>query len=69
MVKLCGNFLIAASIEAIAESMALAEKNQVDRKVGFIFVFMHTVYIVTTTSLCLGNLYGGVEVSEAYMEG
>jgi 3-hydroxyisobutyrate dehydrogenase-like beta-hydroxyacid dehydrogenase len=31
VVKLCGNFLIAASIEAIAESMALAEKNGVDR--------------------------------------
>lgn len=32
MVKLCGNFLIASSIEAIAEAMALAEKNDVDRK-------------------------------------
>ena len=32
VVKLCGNFLIAASIEAIAESMALAEKSGVDRE-------------------------------------
>lgn len=32
VVKLCGNFLIAASIEAISESMALAEKHGVDRK-------------------------------------
>jgi 3-hydroxyisobutyrate dehydrogenase-like beta-hydroxyacid dehydrogenase len=31
VVKLCGNFLIAASIEAISESMALAEKHGVDR--------------------------------------
>ena len=31
VVKLCGNFLIASSIEAIAESMALAEKHGVDR--------------------------------------
>jgi len=31
VVKLCGNFLIASSIEAIAESMALAEKSGVDR--------------------------------------
>jgi 3-hydroxyisobutyrate dehydrogenase-like beta-hydroxyacid dehydrogenase len=30
VVKLCGNFLIAAAIEAIAESLALAEKNGVD---------------------------------------
>jgi len=32
VVKLCGNFLIAASIEAISESAALAEKNGVDRE-------------------------------------
>lgn len=31
VVKLCGNFLIASSIEAISESMALAEKHGVDR--------------------------------------
>ena len=31
--KLCGNFLIASSIESISEAMALAEKNDVDRKV------------------------------------
>jgi len=31
VVKLCGNFLIASSIEAIAEAMAFAEKNGVDR--------------------------------------
>jgi 3-hydroxyisobutyrate dehydrogenase-like beta-hydroxyacid dehydrogenase len=30
VVKLCGNFLIAGAIEAIAESLALAEKNGVD---------------------------------------
>lgn len=32
VVKLCGNFLIATSIESIAEAMALAEKNGVDRE-------------------------------------
>jgi len=31
-VKLCGNFLIAAAIEAMAESQVLAEKNGVDPK-------------------------------------
>lgn len=29
--KLCGNFLIAATIESLAESLALAEANGVDR--------------------------------------
>ena len=32
VVKLCGNFLIAAAIEAIAESLALAEKNGLNKK-------------------------------------
>lgn len=32
VVKLCGNFLIACSIESIAETMAFAEKNGVDRE-------------------------------------
>lgn len=31
VVKLCGNFLIAAAIEAMAEAFTLAEKNGVDR--------------------------------------
>lgn len=31
VVKLCGNFLIATSIESIAEAMALAEKHGVER--------------------------------------
>lgn len=31
VVKLCGNFLIASSIESIAEAMALSEKHGVDR--------------------------------------
>ena len=31
IVKLCGNFLIASSIESISEAMALAEKHGVDR--------------------------------------
>lgn len=31
VVKLCGNFLIAASIESISEAMALSEKHGVDR--------------------------------------
>jgi len=33
VVKLCGNFMIAAAIESIAESLALAEANGVDREV------------------------------------
>ena len=32
VVKLCGNFLIASTIESLAESLALAENNGVDRK-------------------------------------
>lgn len=32
IVKLCGNFLIASSIESIGEAMVLAEKNNVDPK-------------------------------------
>lgn len=32
VVKLCGNFLIASSIEAIGEAMVLSEKNGVDRE-------------------------------------
>jgi 3-hydroxyisobutyrate dehydrogenase-like beta-hydroxyacid dehydrogenase len=32
VVKLCGNFLIAASIESISEAMALSEKHGVDRE-------------------------------------
>jgi 3-hydroxyisobutyrate dehydrogenase-like beta-hydroxyacid dehydrogenase len=31
VVKLCGNFAIACAIEALAEALALAEKNGVDR--------------------------------------
>ena len=32
IVKLCGNFLLAAAIEAMAEAFTLAEKNGIDRK-------------------------------------
>jgi len=32
VVKVCGNFLLAAAIEAMAEAFTLAEKNGVDRK-------------------------------------
>lgn len=32
VVKLCGNFLIAAAVEALAEALTLAEKNGLDRK-------------------------------------
>jgi 3-hydroxyisobutyrate dehydrogenase-like beta-hydroxyacid dehydrogenase len=32
VVKLCGNFLIASAIEALAESLTLAEKNGVSKK-------------------------------------
>lgn len=32
VVKLCGNFLIASSIESISECLVLAEKHGVDRK-------------------------------------
>jgi 3-hydroxyisobutyrate dehydrogenase-like beta-hydroxyacid dehydrogenase len=31
VVKLCGNFLIAAAVEALGEALALAEKNGLDR--------------------------------------
>ena len=32
VVKLCGNFLVAAAIETLAETLTLAEKNGVDKK-------------------------------------
>ncbi|HEV2617952.1 MAG TPA: NAD(P)-dependent oxidoreductase [Candidatus Acidoferrales bacterium] len=32
VVKVCGNFLLAAAIEAMAEAFTLAEKNGIDRK-------------------------------------
>jgi 3-hydroxyisobutyrate dehydrogenase-like beta-hydroxyacid dehydrogenase len=32
VVKLCGNFLIASAIEALSESLTLAEKNGVDKR-------------------------------------
>src|SRR5487761_1060153 len=32
VVKLCGNFLLAAAIEAMAEAFTLAEKNGIDRR-------------------------------------
>lgn len=32
VVKLCGNFLIAAALEAMAEAFALAEKNGIDKR-------------------------------------
>lgn len=32
VVKLCGNFLVASAIEALAEALALAQKNGIDRK-------------------------------------
>ena len=31
MVKLCGNFLVVAAIEALAEALTLAEKHGIDR--------------------------------------
>ena len=34
VVKLCGNFLLAAAIEAMAEAFTLAEKNGIDRKLA-----------------------------------
>lgn len=41
VVKLSGNFLIAAAMEAMAEALAMAEKNGVDR--------MKTIEMLTTT--------------------
>ncbi|MHB8541504.1 MAG: NAD(P)-dependent oxidoreductase [Candidatus Acidiferrales bacterium] len=34
VVKLCGNFLLAAAIEAMAEAFTLAEKNGIDRQLA-----------------------------------
>ncbi|HXT74325.1 MAG TPA: NAD(P)-dependent oxidoreductase, partial [Candidatus Angelobacter sp.] len=34
VVKLCGNFLLAAAIEGMAEAFTLAEKNGIDRKLA-----------------------------------
>ena len=43
VVKLCGNFLIASSIESIAEAMALSEKHGVDR----IGTYLHILHIIS----------------------
>jgi 3-hydroxyisobutyrate dehydrogenase-like beta-hydroxyacid dehydrogenase len=43
VVKICGNFLINSAMEAMAESMALAEKNDIDRS-DFINFFAQTIF-------------------------
>jgi 3-hydroxyisobutyrate dehydrogenase-like beta-hydroxyacid dehydrogenase len=60
IVKLCGNFLIAAALEAMAEAFTLAEKAGVDRA---------TAYSVLTQTLFANPLYqnyGRVIASETY---
>jgi 3-hydroxyisobutyrate dehydrogenase-like beta-hydroxyacid dehydrogenase len=42
VVKLCGNFLVIAAIEAMAEALALAEKNGIDR--GDAMKLIQTLY-------------------------
>ncbi|MBC8104434.1 MAG: NAD(P)-dependent oxidoreductase [Cytophagales bacterium] len=46
--KLCGNFLIAAAIEAMAEAYTLAEKNGVDR---------HAIHDMLTQTLFASPIY------------
>jgi 3-hydroxyisobutyrate dehydrogenase-like beta-hydroxyacid dehydrogenase len=41
--KLCGNFLIAAAIEALGETLALAEKNGLDR-MSVVNMLTHTLF-------------------------
>ena len=43
VVKLCGNFLIASAIEAIGESLSLAEKNGVERQAAM-DLFSETIF-------------------------
>src|SRR6185312_4912214 len=43
LVKACGNFLIQSAMEGLAETMALAEKNGVDRT-AFIDFFGQTIF-------------------------
>ena len=57
VVKLCGNFLIAASIESISEAMALAEKHGVNR--------VHVMELLSSTIFdCLIYKGYGQRVSE-----
>ncbi len=43
VVKVCGNFMIAAAMEAMAEAMTLVEKNQIDRS-AFIDMLSQTIF-------------------------
>ncbi len=43
VVKVCGNFMIAAAMESMAEAMTLVEKNQIDRS-AFISMLSQTIF-------------------------
>ena len=43
IVKICGNFLIVAAMEAMGEALTLAEKNGIDRS-AFIDMISHTLF-------------------------
>jgi 3-hydroxyisobutyrate dehydrogenase-like beta-hydroxyacid dehydrogenase len=58
--KLCGNFLIVAAIEAIAESYTLAEKNGVDRNA------VHEMLTQTLFASPIYQNYGKKIADEAY---
>jgi 3-hydroxyisobutyrate dehydrogenase-like beta-hydroxyacid dehydrogenase len=46
IVKICGNFLIVAALEAMGEALTLAEKNGIDRS-AFIDMISHTLFAGT----------------------
>jgi 3-hydroxyisobutyrate dehydrogenase-like beta-hydroxyacid dehydrogenase len=60
VVKLCGNFLIAAAIEAIAEATTLGEKNHIDRA-ALINFFAQTILACP-----IYQNYGRIIANEAY---
>ena len=60
LVKVCGNFLIQSAMEGLAETMALAEKNGVDRS-AFIDFFAQTIFACR-----IYQNYGGMIAEKRY---
>jgi 3-hydroxyisobutyrate dehydrogenase-like beta-hydroxyacid dehydrogenase len=60
VVKLAGNFLIASAIEALAEALALGEKNGIDRT-ALVAFFAHTIFACP-----IYQNYGRIIATEQY---
>jgi 3-hydroxyisobutyrate dehydrogenase-like beta-hydroxyacid dehydrogenase len=61
VVKLCGNFLIVAAVEAMAEAYTLAEKNGVDRSA------LHEMLTQTLFASPIYQSYGRKIAEETYL--